>query len=333
MKIFLTGGAGFIGSWIVKKLVEGGHDVTVYDNFSSGLKENLEEHGDSIKVVTGDILEYDSLVAAMADHDVVGHQAAQLEITTAIEDPAIDVTQNIIGSLNTIRAAQANNITKLVIASSGCIYGQVDNPPVKETDTAKPNWEYGVSKLAVEKYCDIFADYDGMSIANLRYAIVYGEHEWYGRVLSIFLKRALEGKPLVIFGEGTTERDFVHVEDVATLNVKLLTEHEWEGNKRLNVSTGQATTINELARLVKEVVKEVDGKELEVIHEEIAEGEVSKHVEGRLRLPRELGVMHLDNSEAKSFLGWSDTIDLKDGIKREYEWLKDNHKRWHTLSY
>jgi len=333
MRIFLTGGAGFVGGWIVKKLEADGHTVTVYDNFSSGLRDNISGYGDTVTIIEGDILDFELLKQSMAGHDVVSHQAAQLEITTAIEDPSIDVTQNIIGSLNTIRAAQANGIKKMVIASSGCIYGQVKNPPVKETDTARPNWEYGVSKLAVEKYCDIFADYDNMMIANLRYAIVYGENEWYGRVLTIFLKRALENKPLIIFGEGSAERDFVHVEDVAALNVKLLTEKNWTGNKRLNVSTGVATTVNQLAELVKEVVKEIDGKELEVIHEELAEGKESKYVEGRLRLPRELGVMHLDNSEAKAFTDWSDTVALKDGIRREYIWLKENHKRWHTLSY
>lgn len=329
--IFITGGAGFIGSWIVEKLVADGHAITVYDNFSSGLKENIAPFQDKITLIEGDILDRKPLTEAMKGHDTIIHQAAQLEITTAIDDPSIDVKQNIIGSLNVINGAQEQGIKKLIVASSGCVYGQVSTPPVKETDEQRPNWEYGVSKWAVEKYCDIFADYDDMQFANLRYGIVYGEREWYGRVLTIFLKRALTGEPLVIFGEGVAERDFVHVEDVAEFN-RVLVNSDWKGNEVFNVSTGKATNIKQLAEIVQDVVKEVDGTELEVIHETLEEGQVSQHVEGRLRLPRELGIMHLDNTKAKG-MGWDTTVDVREGVKREYLWLKDNVDRWHTLSY
>src|SRR3989338_1117311 len=329
--IFITGGAGFIGSWITKVLSREGHSITVYDNLSSGLRKNLTGL-DGVKFIEGDVLDKRSISLAMAGHDLIFHEAAQLEITTAIEDPKVDVEQNIIGSLNVLQAAKENRIKKLIIASSACVYGQQTNPPVGEHDMTRPNWEYGVSKLAVEKYCDIFADYENMSIANLRYAIVYGEREWYGRVLTIFLKRALEGNSLIIFGDGSATRDFVYVEDVAHFN-RLLTKKKWSGNEILNVSTGVATSIVDLAHIVQEVVFEVDGKQIEIIHEDIEEGKESTMVVGRKRLPRELGVMHLKNDKARKFLGWSPSIRIKEGVRREYEWLKKNPDRWTIMSY
>src|SRR3989338_4976248 len=310
--IFITGGAGFIGSWITKVLLRDGHQITVYDNLSSGLRKNLIGLP-GIKFIEGDVLDKRSLYSAMARHDLVFHEAAQLEITTAIEDPKVDVEQNIIGSLNILQAVKENGIKKLIMASSACVYGQQANPPVSERDLARPNWEYGVSKIAAEKYCDIFADYDNVSIANLRYAIVYGEQEWYGRALTIFLKRALEGNPLIIFGDGSAKRDFVHVEDVEKFN-RLLVEEEWSGNEILNVSTGVATSIVDLANIVQEVVFAVDGKRVEIIHEDLEEGKESIMVEGRKRLPRELGVMHLKNDRAREFLGWNPSIMIKEGV-------------------
>ncbi len=332
MKIFVTGGAGFIGSWIVEKLVEKKYKITIYDNFSTGTFENIRHLEGKVKVIEGDILDYKFLERSMKGHDVVIHHAAQLEITTAMSDPVEDAKINIIGSLNVLKAMKNCSISKGIFASSACVYGNIDTYLVKENEKKEPNWEYGVSKLSVEQYCDVFCRYEGLNIANLRYSIVYGEREWYGRVLTIFLKRALEGKELVIFGDGLSVRDYIHVEDVADINL-MLVKNSWKGHLILNVSSGKMISIKDLAYYVKKVVKEIDGKELDIIHEDIKEGKFSKYIEGRMRLPRELRIMSLDNTKAYKLLGWVPKVDLKEGIRREYKWIKDNPKRWQKLSY
>jgi nucleoside-diphosphate-sugar epimerase len=208
----------------------------------------------------------------------------------------------------------------------------VEKYPAKEADVTHPNWEYGVSKLAVERYCDIYADYEGFDIASLRYSIVYGKNEWYGRVLTILIKRAIENNDLVIFGKGDGRRDLINVEDVAEFNA-LLADKEWRGHEIFNVSSGKAVSINELGKIVKDIHYSEAGKKIKVLHEDLEEGKFSHKVKGRMRLPRELKIMHLDNSKAKRFVPWKPTIKLKEGIKQEYHWLKRNPERWTNMSY
>jgi UDP-glucose 4-epimerase len=333
MQIFLTGGAGFIGSWITAKYAQAGHSVTIFDNFSSGRMENIEGLNErNIRVVNGDIRDYRVLKKAMDGHDFVCHQAAQLEITTAIQEPEKDAEINIVGSMNVLRSMKELGIRSAVFASSACVYGNIETYAVSEDHELQPNWEYGVSKLAVEKYCDIYCMYEGLNIASLRYAIVYGEHEWYGRVLTSFLKRATQGQSLIVFGNGYVVRDLIHVEDVAEL-VFRLTQVPLSGHLILNVSSGIALTINQLAEHVRRVAHKVDSIDLQIEHEDVAEGAVSHAIEGRIRLPRELRIMSLDNSRAMKITGWKPAVGLDQGLEREYQWIKANPGRWTKMSY
>lgn len=325
LNILVTGGAGFIGSHIVESLVAGGANVTIYDNFTSGSMKNLHDLSDRIKIIKGDILDFNKLSAACSDMDIISHQAAQLEITKCINDPIEDLKINTEGSLNVFEAAVKNNVKKVVYASSACIYGQAQYIPEDESHPHDPNWPYGVSKLAVEKYASIYNNYHGLNTCGLRYSIIYGPREWYGRVLTVFLKRALEHKSPVVWG-GDQIRDFCYVKDLVELHNKLLDDDRIK-NDIFNVSTGVGTSIIELANIC------VDLFDLDVpIHENINEGEVSNEVEGRKRLPLELKTMVLDNSKAKT-TGWGPKVALRDGIQYEYDWLKDNFHRWKTLSY
>src|SRR5690606_31912049 len=155
-----------------------------------------------IQIVEGDILDHEKLKAAMKGHHVVSHQAAQLEITHCVDDPIDDLRSNTIGTLHVFQAAVANGIEKIMNASSACVYGHPLYKPSDETKhPTNPNWAYGASKLAAEKYGQIFCELYKLPIVSFRYAIIYGEREWYGRVLTIFLKRILEGKNPVVFGE------------------------------------------------------------------------------------------------------------------------------------
>jgi UDP-glucose 4-epimerase len=328
-RIFMTGGAGFIGSHLVCDLLEAGASITVYDNFSSGLDENLHAVTGPLEIIPGDILDYEVLRDAMRGHDAVSHQAAQLEITRSIADPTYDLTTNAIGTLNVLKAVGELGIKKVVEASSAGVYGQAVTELQDEGHPTEPNWEYGVSKLACEKYAAIACERNsGLSVTSLRYAIVYGEREWYGRVLTLFLKRALDRKPPVVFGQGDQVRDFVYVGDIAQLHRRCF-EVDTPGHLVLNGSTGEATTVLELARTICEVT----GLEEAPVFEGVAEGARSSLADGRMRLPSELHSMRMSYQRALDTVGWKPEVVLRDGLEREWDWLIDHPQRWTDMSY
>ncbi len=329
-KIFITGGAGFIGSHLTMSLVQAGARVTVYDNFSSGLRENLAPVAADIQIIEGDILDYEKLKSAMKGHEIVSHQAAQLEITHCVEDPIDDLRSNTIGTLHVFQAAVAHGVEKIMNASSACVYGQPLYTPSDETKhPTNPNWAYGASKLAAEKYGQIFCELYKVPIVSFRYAIIYGEREWYGRVLTIFLKRILEGKNPVVFGAGEQVRDFTYVGDLVRLHNLAMIDSRADGHV-FNISTGLATSVKQLAE--KMVAMFGDGR-LKVDFEEVKPGERSAKVEGRMRLPSELSAMVLANDKAKQVLGWQPEVMLDEGLRREFEWLKAHSQRWQRMSY
>lgn len=328
-KVLVTGGAGFIGSHIVESLVKAGAGVKVYDNFSTGLLENLDVVKKDVEIIRGDILDYELLEKEIKGTEIVSHHAAQLEITRCVDDPVEDLNSNTVGTINVLNASVKNNVSKIINASSACVYGQARYVPEDEDKhPTNPNWAYGASKLAAEKYGQIYAQLYRIPVVSLRYAIIYGPKEWYGRVLTIFLKRATEDKPLVVFGRGDQQRDLTFVEDLVKLH-NLCVEKEEANNQVLNVSTGIATSIQKLAETIISCI-DTNSK---IIHEEVEEGQRSKIVDGRMRLPMELKQMVLDPSKAKSILNWEAKTNLADGIKKEYQWLKENSNRWVKMSY
>lgn len=327
-KILVTGGAGFIGSHIVDALVKKGAKVKVYDNFSSGFMENLEGVKNEVEVIKGDILDFDELNKSIKGCNIVVHQAAQLEIAKCIADPIEDLTTNAIGSLNVFNSCVKNNIFKVVWASSASVYGQlVKRPQDEETHPTNPNWQYGVSKLSVEKYANIYNEMYGLPIVSLRYSIVYGPREWWGRVLSIFLKKALENKPLVIFGDGEQTRDFIYVGDIVNLNL-LSIEKDYDDHLVLNGSSNKEVSIKELAETVKIALRKPDLKI--VFDKKTKEGGMSKDI-GRIRLPSELKAIKMSNDKARKILGWEPRIKLSEGLQKEYAWLRENHHLWKKI--
>lgn len=325
--ILVTGGAGFIGSHIVESLVNLGAKVKVYDNFSLGSIENLKHLGDRIEIVKDDILNYEALLQAMNSVDFVSHHAAQLEIFRSTKDPYDDLQINTVGTLNVLCAAKECGVKKLINASSACIYGQVDGL-TPELQYPRPNWPYGVSKLAAEKYGDIYNDYHNLPVVSLRYGITYGEREWFRRVLTIFIKRVILGQPPVIFGDGFQVRDFIYVGDVVRLH-NLCLESDHANGQAYNVGTGTATTISQLAQ---EIIK-ASNKNLEVIYEDTPEGKFSKLVPDKKRNDAELKVMLLDITKAKTELGWQPTTSLLEGLQREIHWATENLHRWEKVLY
>lgn len=326
-KIFLTGGAGFIGSNILEQiLTDTTHDVTIYDDLSSvncGL-ENIQVFLDNsrVKFIKGDILDKELLIESMCGHDIVIHMAAQLEVTTAYENPLHDLNINLIGTINVIEGCVKHKINRLINASSACIYGFTQGSASKEDDRHNPNWEYGVTKLAAEKYIQIASNTHGIHYTSLRFSIVYGKHEWFGRVLTIFTRRAIEGKDLVIFGDGCQTRDYINVYDAANFVLECLTNKNTY-NKTYNVSSGQATSLLQLADKIKTHFPNIG-----IVFDDVKEGEVSKLVEGRERLNQELRHLYLDNSKAFKETTWRPRVNLDEGISNYIMWAKTNLKNW-----
>lgn len=327
-RIFITGGLGFIGSHLVRRFVREGYTVRIYDNYASGLIDRISDVAKSVEIIRGDILDTKTLTRAMKGADIVSHHAAQLEITSALKDPYFDLTTNTVGTLNVLEACVKNKVKKLINASSACVYGQTDGTPSVEDGPTNPNWAYGVSKLAGEKYCSIYNDLYKLPIVSFRYAIIYGPDEWYGRVMTICIKRAIEGKPLVVFGSGRQTRDFTHVSQVVEANVKAIRRPN-HNHEVLNVSTGVGTTINHLAT----VISKLSTKHPEIIHDRnVAQGEISKFI-NRMRIPNELNHLVLSPVKLKRVFGVTPQVSFTEGVKQQIEWVKEHPDRWQKMSY
>lgn len=326
--IFITGGLGFIGSNIVNKLVQLGYPVRIYDNFSTGREAYIESVKHKVEIIRGDILDKKALAKAMKGASIVSHHAAQLEITRAIKDPYFDLTSNTVGTINVLEACLEHKVKKLINASSACVYGQTNGLPSRETDGTNPNWAYGISKLAAEKYCSIYNSLYQLPIVSLRYAIIYGQNEWYGRVMTIFIKRALENKPLIIFGDGNQTRDFSPVDLVVETNIKAML-HPSSTHEIINVSTGKSTSIKTLASKIARLTK----THPEVIFDtQTQEGEVSTYID-RLRIPNELNHLVLSPDKLKKLLRCMPTVTLYDGLQQQIAWAAKHQAYWKTMSY
>jgi len=326
-KILVTGGAGFIGSHIVESLVQIGAHVLIFDNFSTGSTENLSNVLSDVTIIRGDILDFKALKDAMRDVDAVSHHAAQLEVIRGMEDPHFDLKINTMGTLNVLQAAKECNVKRFIFASSAGVYGQ-SRGLTSEKQYPRPNWTYGVSKLAAEEYCNIYNDYYGLPVVSLRYGIVYGEREWYRRVLTIFVKRAVLGQSLVVFGNGKQVRDFIYVGDIVRLHNRCFTSDVAVGNV-YNAGSGVGTSIEQLAL---EVIK-ASGKDLRIEYENVKEGAYSKLVSDKRRNYAELKTLVLDITRTQRQLGWCPKVSLQDGIRKMLAWASENLDRWKEVQY
>ncbi len=341
-KIFITGGLGFIGSNVAKELLKHGCVLKIYDDFSSGSVGKLKRLGinpnsSRVNVIKGDILDKKKLEKEIRGSDVVIHEAAQLEIIKAVADPYFDLFINAVGTINVLNSMLKNKVPYLINASSACVYGQKKDSeiPTKETDFAEPNWPYGVSKLAAEKYCALYAKMYNLKIVSARYAIIYGQNEWYGRVMTIFIKNAYHGKPLIVYGDGKQKRDFTHVDDATSFNIKaldyILNSKTKDGfHQVFNVSTGKGTTINQLAKFVQTYAKDVFNNQVDIIYDKkVEEGKKSKlKSQSGTRMPDELRNMVLSNSKSKRILKLKPKWNLKSGLLKQMKWMKRNMDLW-----
>lgn len=251
-RVLVTGGAGFIGSHTVDALLERGTEVWVLDNLTSGFLNNLRRWKGFPKLhfIRGDIRQQGLLNGLARKVDGIVHLAALVSIDVSIRRPDLTNQVNVVGTLNVLRSAVRHKVMKVVVASSSSVYGDVGRKGLSEAMPLNPINPYGVSKLAAEKYSQVFHTTYGLRTVSLRYLNVYGERQSsnpYSGVIAIFANRLMGGERPVIYGDGFQTRDFIHVSDVVKANMLALKTEKGIGES-FNIGTGHATSILHLYR-------------------------------------------------------------------------------------
>ena len=294
----VTGGAGFIGRPLVAKLLDDGHEITIFDNFSSSSKNditNLLENG--VSLVTGDILDYDLLLKSMSNYDFVIHLAAQTSVSRSITDPKTTADIIVDGTVNVLKSCVKTNVKNLIFSSSAAVYGNSLDTLISENSQLSPLSSYGASKLVAEYNLQALSKFFGLNCISLRLFNVYGnDQSSEAGVIRKFLKNISEEVPLEIFGDGAQTRDFVHISDVIQAFYCAIRNIEAKRGNIYNIGSGKATSINELAALLLSC----KGKDLQLIHKPALEGEIKDS--------------KADISLAKNDIGYSPQMSLSDGL-------------------
>jgi len=301
-KILVIGGAGFIGSWLVRELVGRGYSVVVLDNFHSGSIENLYEVSgeNSFEVVEGDVRDKGAVRKVINGVDAVVHLAALVDVEESVSNPFETHDVNVNGTLSILEEALKAGVGKFVFASSTAVYGDVNPLPLKEEYSPCPISPYAASKVSAEGYCRASNRCYGLETVVLRYFNVYGPRQTngtYSGVITRFLHNALRGKPLIVYGDGKQTRDFIYVDDVVNATVLSL-ENDKVNGETFNICTGIPTSVNALLEIVKEVV----GKDLKVVYYKPRKGDIK----GNCGDPR----------KAEEMLGFRARVDMRKGVQK-----------------
>ena len=293
MKCLVTGGAGFIGSNLVDKLIEQGKEVIVIDDLSTGKIENINKKAEFHKIDITDPIEYHIFDGV----DVVFHTAAKARVQPSIEDPMSFNKVNIEGTLNILKKSVDCGVKRFVYSASSSAYGNSKNLPQKESDMPDPLSPYGVQKLVGELYCRTFSKVYDIETVSLRYFNVYGErqaHEGaYCMVMGVFAKQKLHGIPMTINGDGEQRRDFTYVGDVVDANIRASVSSLVGSGEVVNIGNGDNRSVNQIADMI---------------------GGERVHLNPKIE-PRETLA---DNSKAAELLGWVPTTEIEDWV-REYK--------------
>ncbi|MFQ5795732.1 MAG: SDR family oxidoreductase [Candidatus Bipolaricaulia bacterium] len=300
----VTGGAGFIGSHLVERLIEVGERVRVFDNLSTGRLENIESLS-GVELVEADLMHFDRLREAMAGVDLVFHQAALPSVPRSVKDPQASHAANATGTLNLLIAARDAGVRRVVYASSSSVYGETPELPKREAMRPDPRSPYAVSKLAGELYCKIFHSVYGLETISLRYFNVFGPRQDpaspYAAVIPKFIDALLAGRPPTIYGDGDQSRDFTYIDNVVAANL-LAAQAERGVSETFNIACGQRTTVNELARSLSEII----GASVAPRHESPRSGDVRHSL--------------ADISRAEELLDYRPTVGLREGLERTVAW-------------
>lgn len=311
MRYLITGGAGFIGSHLVERLVRHGAEVTVLDDLSTGRRENLRAVRDRIRFIRGNIVRLEACRRAMQGVDYVLHQAAVTSVPRSTRNPVGAHQANVTGTLNILMAAQEARVRRVVFAGSTAAYGDATEIPNHEALLPRPLSAYAASKVAGEAYCQAFWHTHGLESVVLRYFNIFGPRQnlesQYGAVVPLFIAAALRGEPAVIFGDGGQTRDFTFVANVVEAN--LLACHapaEQVAGGVFNIGCGTATSIRQLWQQIADLV----GTEVEPLQDAARAGDV-RHSLASIE-------------QARAQLGYRPTVNVEEGLRRTIAYYRES---------
>ena len=295
MKCVVTGGCGFIGSHLVDRLVGLGHEVTVLDDFSTGDRRRLNRDAE---LIVGSVADALAVIAVTEGADLVFHTAAWARIERSVADPIGTHAVNVTGTLNVLRAAQLNGVSRVINSSSSSVYGEQHTHLMREDMTPNPKSPYALQKLMAEQYAEMFARLYGISVVSLRYFNVYGPGQPadgpYSLVIPKFLKMREEGRALTVYGDGNQTRSYTHVSDVVEANILAIAADLPAGKPTaLNIGTPEETSVNEIAA---------------------AMGGPVQHIVPNPRREFEEARKAADCSQARSIIGWEPRVAFREGI-------------------
>jgi len=314
MSVYLvTGGAGFIGSHLVSELVRKKQVVKVLDNFSTGKKRNLQEAGDRVEIINGDVRDSHVVREVTKGIDFVLHQAALPSVERSVKDPLTTNEVNLSGTLNLLEASKLNKVKVLVFASSSSVYGNTPRLPKKEKMPSEPLSPYALSKLAAERYCQLFYELYGLNTVCLRYFNVFGPrqdpHSHYSAVIPRFILALVKGESPLIFGDGKQSRDFTYVDNVVKANL-LACQSRAGWGQVVNIACGKRFSIN---RLFKELSRTL-----------------GNHQKPVYTKPRPGDVKHslADITKSKKLLNYIVETDFRTGLRKTIDWFLTNRDYW-----
>ncbi|MFD0863156.1 SDR family oxidoreductase [Sungkyunkwania multivorans] len=320
-KVLVTGGAGFIGSNLIERLLQQQNTVVCLDNFSTGKRINIQRfvHNEKFHLIEGDIADMDTCRKAVAGVDYVLHQAALGSVPRSINDPVTSNEANVTGFLNMLVAAKDEPVKRFVYAASSSTYGDHPGLPKLEDTIGAPLSPYAVTKYVNELYAKVFSKVYGIETIGLRYFNVFGRRQdpdgAYAAVIPRFIGKLLKHESPIINGDGSHSRDFTHVDNVIQINqLAVMTKNPEAINTVYNVACGENTSLNELAALTKEYLSTYDQKIESILFENGPE--------------REGDVRHslADISKAKELLGYRPEVFFEEGLKRTVAWFVENRE-------
>ena len=309
MKILVTGCGGFIGSNIVASLIDmGTFEVYGVDNFMTGREENIRHLRDKFTFIRGDLRDQKTCIRVTRGIDVVCHQAALPSVPRSVNDPVLSNDNNVGATVSLLNACVANNVEKVVYASSSSIYGDNKIMPRKEGLLPMPKSPYAVSKLAGEHYMKAFNSTYGIDTVSLRYFNVFGPNQdpqsQYSAVVPRFMNAALRGKPVTIYGNGKQTRDFSFVSNVVNANILAITDSEKFNGMAMNIACGKKYTLLKML----DIIEDIAGVEIERKFANSRVGDVRDSL--------------ASISKARKKMGYVPAVDFKEGLKRTFEYYK-----------
>lgn len=306
-KFLVTGGAGFIGSHIVERLVRDRHTVRILDNLSFGKKENISAVSNEVELINDDIRNFDAVKEAVEGMDFILHHAALRSVPGSLKNPYEYNEVNITGTLNLLKASVNAGVKRFVFASSSAIYGDTDKFPERESDLPSPISPYALNKLAGEYYCRIFSHNYGLETISLRYFNVFGSKQApddeYAGVVPKFITCMLDNQAPPIYGTGRQSRDFIYIDNVVEANI-LAASQKGLKCEVLNIGCGKAETILDLVKIINKLMT----KSLKPVFDKPRPGDVFKSLS--------------DISQARKLLGYKAKIDFQEGLRRTIAWFQ-----------